>query len=119
MELKNALPKIITSELPGEKAKKIIERRQNSIPNAIKCGYPCVMAKAEGAMFEDVDGNLFLDWIGGVGVMNVGYSQPAVVKAVQYQAEKYFHSMMNITTHEGYIELAEKMNEIVPKIVDL
>lgn len=114
MELKNALPKIITSELPGEKAKKIIERRQNSIPNAIKCGYPCVMAKAEGAMFEDVDGNLFLDWIGGVGVMNVGYSQPAVVKAVQYQAEKYFHSMMNITTHEGYIALAEKMNEIVP-----
>ncbi|QAT42633.1 aspartate aminotransferase family protein [Aminipila luticellarii] len=114
MELKNALPKIITSELPGEKARRVIERRQGSIPNAIKCVYPCVMARAEGAMFEDVDGNLFLDWVGGVGVTNVGYSQPAVIKAVQNQAEKYFHSMMNITTHEGYIKLAEKMNEIVP-----
>ncbi|MFV0516936.1 MAG: aspartate aminotransferase family protein [Aminipila sp.] len=114
MELKNALPKIITSELPGEKAKKIIERRAESIPNAIKCIYPCVMERAEGAMFEDVDGNLFLDWIGGVGVTNVGYSQPKVIKAVQEQAEKYFHSMMNITTHEGYIKLAEKMNQIVP-----
>lgn len=114
MNLKNALPKIITSELPGEKAKKIIERRANAIPDAVKCIYPCVMSKAEGAMFEDVDGNIFLDWIGGVGVTNVGYSQPAVVKAVQKQAEKYFHSMMNITTHEGYIKLAEKMNEIVP-----
>lgn len=114
MELKNALPKIVTETLPGPKAKAIIERRGAAIPNAIRCAYPCVMARAEGAMFEDVDGNRFLDWIGGVGVTNVGYSQPAVIKAVQEQAEKYFHSMMNITTHEGYIKLAEKMNQIVP-----
>ncbi len=114
MELKNAIPKIVTSTLPGPKAKEIIDRRAAAVPDAIKCTYPVVIKRGEGAMIEDVDGNLFLDWIGGVGVMNVGYSQPDVVKAVQEQAEKYFHSMMNITTHEGYIKLAEKMNQIVP-----
>lgn len=65
-------------------------------------------------MFEDVDGNIFLDWVGGVGVLNIGYSQPEVIKAAKEQMDKYFHAMMNITTHERYIEFAEKMNEVVP-----
>ena len=65
-------------------------------------------------MIEDVDGNIFLDWVGGVGVMNIGYSQPQLIDAVKAQSEKFFHSMMNITTHEPYLDLAEKMNEIVP-----
>ena len=105
--LKNELPKIITSELPGAKAKEIIARRGKAVPNAIRCIYPCVMARAEGAMIEDVDGNLFLDWVGGVGVLNVGHCHPKLVRAVQEQAENYFHGMFNIVTHEGYVELAE------------
>lgn len=111
--LKNALPEIKTA-LPGPKAKKIIDRREAAMPGAIKCNYPCVINRGEGAMIEDVDGNIFLDWVGGVGVLNVGYSHPDLIEAVKKQTEKYFHAMMNIVTHEGYIELAEKMNEIVP-----
>lgn len=111
--LRDALPKVITS-LPGPRAKAIIDRRANAVPGAIKCTYPCVIERGEGAMFEDVDGNLFLDWIGGVGVLNIGYSRPELIEAVKAQSEKYFHGMMNIITHEGYIKLAEKMNEIVP-----
>ncbi|BCN30055.1 aspartate aminotransferase family protein [Anaeromicropila herbilytica] len=111
--LKNALPRINTP-LPGPKAKEIIDRRKEAMPDAIKCGYPCVISRGEGAMLEDVDGNIFLDWIGGVGVLNIGYSHPELIAAVKEQSEKYFHAMMNIVTHEGYIKLAEKMNEIVP-----
>lgn len=111
--LRTALPKIVTA-LPGPNAQKIIDRRATAMPNAIKCGYPCVIKRGEGAMFEDVDGNIFLDWIGGVGVLNIGYSNPELINAVKEQSEKYFHAMMNITTHEKYIEMAEKMNEIVP-----
>ena len=111
--LKNALPKINTP-LPGPKAKEILERRAAAIPTAIKSIYPCVISRGEGAMLEDVDGNLFLDWVGGVGVLNVGYSHPELIEAVTAQAQNYFHAMMNIVTHEGYIALAEKMNEIVP-----
>ena len=111
--LRNALPKIVTP-LPGPKAKEIIERRAKAMPDAIRCIYPCVIKRGEGAMFEDVDGNIILDWVGGVGVLNIGYSNEKAIEAVKAQSEKYFHSMMNITTHEGYIKLAEKLNEIVP-----
>lgn len=113
-ELRNALPHIKTSTLPGPKAQAIIDRRAKAIPNAIRCGYPLVVKRGEGAMVEDVDGNYFLDWVGGVGVLNVGYSQQPMIDAVKAQADNYFHVMMNIGTHEGYIALAEKMNEIVP-----
>lgn len=111
--LRNALPKVITP-LPGPKAKAIIDRRAKAMPNAIRCIYPVVISRGEGAMIEDADGNLLLDWIGGVGVMNIGYSNEKAIEAVKAQSEKYFHSMMNITTHEGYIKLAEKLNSIVP-----
>lgn len=112
--LKNALPKIITETVPGPKAKEVIERRANSIPSAIRCIYPIVIERGEGAMVEDVDGNMFLDWIGGVGVLNIGYSHPEIIEVVKKQSEKYFHGMFNIVTHEGYVALAEKLNQIVP-----
>ncbi len=111
--LKNALPKIITP-LPGPKAKAVLEQRKEVMPGAIKSVYPCVINRGEGAMFEDVDGNVFLDWVGGVGVLNIGYSHPELIEAVKEQSEKFFHAMMNIVTHEGYIRLAEKLNQIVP-----
>jgi len=112
--LRDSLPKIITDTLPGPEAKKIIDRRLKAIPSAIACMYPAVIKRGEGAMIEDVDGNLFLDFVGGVGVLNIGYSQPEIVDAVKAQAEKYFHGMMNIVTHEGYVELAEKLAAIAP-----
>ncbi|MBP1757861.1 MAG: gabT [Firmicutes bacterium] len=112
--LAKELPGIITETLPGPKAKAIIDRRAAAVPSAVKCVYPVVISRGEGAMLEDVDGNRFLDWIGGVGVLNIGYSQPEVVEAVKAQAERYFHGMFNIVTHEGYVSLAEKLASIVP-----
>ncbi|MGI6737575.1 MAG: aspartate aminotransferase family protein [Anaerovoracaceae bacterium] len=111
--LREALPKINTP-LPGPKAKELIAKRAEVMPNAIACGYPLVIKRGEGAMFEDVDGNYILDWVGGVGVLNIGYSRPELIEAVKDQADKYFHAMMNITTHKPYLDMAEKMNEIVP-----
>lgn len=112
--LKDRLPKIMTKTLPGPVAAEIIRRRENTVPDAIACMYPCVMKRAQGAIIEDVDGNLFLDWVGGVGVLNVGHNHPRVVEAVKQQADQYFHGMFNIVTHEGYIELSEKISEIAP-----
>ncbi|MBE6829507.1 MAG: aspartate aminotransferase family protein [Ruminococcaceae bacterium] len=112
--LKDELPKIITKTVPGEKSEALIARREKATPGAIRCVYPCAMKRAQGAIIEDMDGNFFLDWIGGVGVLNIGHCHPEVVEAVREQAGKYFHGMFNIVTHEGYVALAEKMNEIVP-----
>ena len=112
--LREALPKIITGTVPGPKSKALIARRAEAVLGAVRCGYPCVISRGAGAMFEDVDGNRFLDWIGGVGVLNIGYSHPEIIEAVKAQSEDYFHGMLNIVTHEGYVRLAEKMNAIVP-----
>ncbi len=111
--LKDKLPNIVTQILPGPKSQAVLDRRKEAIPNAIGNRYPCVIKKGAGAVFEDLDGNIFLDWVGGVGVLNIGYSHPEVVEAVKEQADNYFHAMMNIVTHEGYIALAEKLNTVV------
>jgi 4-aminobutyrate aminotransferase/(S)-3-amino-2-methylpropionate transaminase len=113
MSLREALPKVNTA-LPGPKAKEILEKRARVIPTAVKSIYPLVIKRGEGAVFEDADGNIFLDWVGGVGVLNIGYSHPALIAAVKEQSEKYFHSMMNIVTHTGYLDLAEALNRIAP-----
>lgn len=113
--LKEALPEIITGQVPGPKAKALLEKRDAALPKAL-CGYtyPICISRGEGAMLEDMDGNRFLDFIGGVGVLNIGYSRPEVVEAVKAQAENYFHCIFNVVAHEGYIELAEKLDEIMP-----
>lgn len=112
--LREELPKIITEKVPGPKSQALIDRRHAAIPDAIGCAYPVAIKRGEGAMVEDLDGNIFLDWVGGVGVLNVGYSQPSMIAAVKEQADRFFHGMFNIVTHEGYVALAEKLNEIVP-----
>lgn len=112
--LREALPTIITKTVPGPKSQDLIRRRADATAQAVGCAYPVAIARGEGAMIEDLDGNYFLDWIGGVGVLNVGYSQPEIIDAVKAQADKYFHGMFNIVTHEGYVALAEKLNSIVP-----
>jgi 4-aminobutyrate aminotransferase/(S)-3-amino-2-methylpropionate transaminase len=84
------------------------------MPAAIKSIYPVVIERGEGAMLEDIDGNVFLDWIGGVGVLNIGYSHPELIAAVKEQSEKFFHSMMNITTSTKYLDYAEAMGKIAP-----
>ena len=114
MMLRDELPRIITESVPGPKAKEVIARREVAVPGAIRCVYPCVMDHAQGAIIEDVDGNRFLDFVGGVGVLNIGHCHPEVVEAVKAQADNYFHGMFNIVTHEGYVALAEKLNNIVP-----
>ncbi len=111
--LRESLPKIVT-QVPGPKARAVLERRARVVPAQIKCPYPLVIDRGEGAMIRDVDGNVFLDWVAGVSVLNVGYSHPAVLEAVLNQASRFFHGMMGVTTHEPYIALAEKMNALVP-----
>lgn len=114
MALRDALPKIITGTMPGPKSQMLINRRKQAAASAVSCVYPVAIARGEGAMIEDLDGNRFLDWIGGVGVLNVGYSQPEIIDVVKAQSKKYFHGMFNIVTHEGYVALAEKLNQIAP-----
>lgn len=113
--LRTMLPKIVTGTVPGPKSQALFERKRNTMPNALFGGvYPVTIARGEGAMFEDLDGNVFLDFLGGIGVLNIGYSHPEVIEALKAQTEKYFHTLSVVVTHEGMVELSEVMSKLLP-----
>ncbi|MCL4530191.1 MAG: acetyl ornithine aminotransferase family protein [Chloroflexi bacterium] len=99
--------------LPGPKAKALIERDHKVISPSYPRGYPFVMDHGKGTEVWDVDGNRFLDFMGGIAVVSTGYAHPKVVKAIQEQAEKFIHISSDFY-HEKWIQLAEKLNEIAP-----
>jgi len=99
--------------LPGRKAMELIERDGSVISPSYPRGYPFVMDHGKGSEVWDVDGNRFLDFMGGIAVVATGYSHPQVVKAIQDQAEKFIHISSDFY-HEKWIQLGEKLNEIAP-----
>ncbi len=72
------------------------------------------VASAKDASIIDVDGNEWIDFAGGIGVVNAGHCPEPVVKAIQEQAAKYIHTSFNVVTYEPYIELCEKLCEVLP-----
>ena len=100
--------------MPGPKSQELLKLRAENVPIGVSGVVPTFIQRGEGALFEDVDGNVFLDFAGGLGVLNIGYSHPEVVEAVKQQCDKYFHSSINIVLYEQYVRLAEKLNQLVP-----
>jgi 4-aminobutyrate aminotransferase len=98
---------------PGPKGKKIVARDDKAIATSTKTS-PIVAKKATGVYVEDVDGNLFIDFTSGIGVCNIGFSNPRVVKAVKDQAEKLMHFAGTDFYYEIQVKLAEKLAKITP-----
>ncbi len=99
--------------LPGPKAKALINRDSSVISPSYPRGYPFVMDHGKGTEVWDVDGNRFLDFAAGIAVVSTGHSHPKVVKAIQDQAEKFIHISSDFY-HTKWIELAERLNDIAP-----
>jgi len=99
--------------LPGLKAQKMIERDKVVISSSYPRDYPFVMDHGKGTEVWDVDGNRFLDFMGGIAVVATGHSNPKVVKAIQEQAEKFIHISSDFY-HEHWVALGEKLDEIAP-----
>ena len=106
-------PEIKTS-LPGPKARAVIDRDQKRVSTSYTRSYPFVMARGEGAIVEDVDGNCFLDCAAGIAVTSTGHSHPEVVKAIVEQAGKFLHMSGTDFYYEPQVRLAEQMADIVP-----
>ena len=75
---------------------------------------PIYAAAAENATITDVDGNVFIDFAGGVGVVNAGHAHPRVVAAVAEQAERFLHTDYTVVPYETYVALAERLCALVP-----
>ena len=104
----------IKTPLPGPKAKAIIEKDAQFVSPSYTRDYPLVIARGEGAVVEDVDGNVFLDCAAGIAVNSTGVSHPDVVKAIADQAAKFIHMSGTDFYYEPQVRLAEEMASIVP-----
>jgi 4-aminobutyrate aminotransferase / (S)-3-amino-2-methylpropionate transaminase / 5-aminovalerate transaminase len=104
----------LRTEIPGPKSKALMARREAAIPRGPYHATPVFTARAEGAVIEDVDGNTFLDFAGGIGCLNTGHRPAQIEAAVHQQLEKYLHLCFSVTPYEGYIAVAEKLNSLAP-----
>jgi 4-aminobutyrate aminotransferase len=104
----------IRTPLPGPKAAEIISRDSAYVSPSYTRDYPFVMARGEGAVVEDVDGNVFIDCAAGIAVNGTGHSHPEVVAAITDQARKYLHMSGTDFYYEPQVKLAEEMARIVP-----
>ena len=104
----------LRTEIPGPRSREILEREARAVARPLIVHSPVVAAEARGSTITDVDGNTFIDFVGGVGVMNVGHGHPAIVQAIQEQAERFLHTDYTVVAYELYIELAERLGALVP-----
>jgi 4-aminobutyrate aminotransferase/(S)-3-amino-2-methylpropionate transaminase len=104
----------IKTEIPGPRSRELMERRYKAVSSGVAIATPMFAREAKGALLTDVDGNTFIDFGGGIGVMNVGHTDSRVVEAVKAQVERLTHSCFYVTEYEGYLELAERLNAMAP-----
>lgn len=104
----------LTTPIPGPLSKSLAARRMQAVPLGIAHSTPVYAERASGALLTDVDGNTLIDFAGGIGVLNVGHTNPKVVQAASTQLGKFTHACFSVTPYEGYVALAEKLNAITP-----
>jgi 4-aminobutyrate aminotransferase len=107
------LPHLVTS-LPGPKAKQLVDRDHHVVSPSYTRDYPLVAKTGRGAMVEDVDGNIFLDFAAGIAVVSTGHCHPEVVAAIQKQAAELIHMSGTDFYYPSLVELAEKLASIAP-----
>src|ERR1700753_1241490 len=104
----------LKTPIPGPKSQSLSARREQAVPRGLSHGTPIYVAKAEDAWLEDVDGNRYIDFAGGIGCLNVGHRQEAVLTAIKDQVDRFLHTCVQVTPYESYVRLAERMNEVTP-----
>ncbi len=104
----------LRTSIPGPRSQALMNRRHAAVVQAAFHATPVFVAKAEGAVVEDVDGNRLIDFAGGIGCLNTGHRAPAVVEAVRRQLDRFLHTSFNVLPYESYIAVCEKLNALVP-----
>jgi 4-aminobutyrate aminotransferase / (S)-3-amino-2-methylpropionate transaminase / 5-aminovalerate transaminase len=102
------------TDIPGPRSRALLERRERAVPRGPFNVAPIFVKLARGAIVEDVDGNTYVDFAGGLGCLNVGACAKDVVEAVSEQAGEFTHTCFHVSMHEPYVELAERLNKLTP-----
>lgn len=93
----------------------LLAARSQNVARGVVTAHPIVVSRAEGSHVRDTDGRRYLDFVGGIGVLNVGHNHPRVVAAVRKQLELVTHTAFQVAAYEPYIALAERLNALIGK----
>jgi 4-aminobutyrate aminotransferase/(S)-3-amino-2-methylpropionate transaminase len=104
----------LKTAIPGPKSQELLARRAAAVSAALYQSTPIAVARASGSLVEDVDGNILLDLVGGIGALAVGHAPPQVTEAIKAQAEKYLHVCAIVSNYEPYVAVCEQLNAITP-----
>jgi 4-aminobutyrate aminotransferase / (S)-3-amino-2-methylpropionate transaminase / 5-aminovalerate transaminase len=104
----------LKTEVPGPRSRAVLDRLAASVAAPLAITFPVVAAEARGATITDLDGNVFIDFAGGVGCLNVGHSHPHVVAAAQEQLERFSHTDFTVVPYEVYATLSERLLALAP-----
>ncbi|HZT92014.1 MAG TPA: 4-aminobutyrate--2-oxoglutarate transaminase [Gaiellaceae bacterium] len=104
----------LRTAVPGPRSREILERLRASVAAPLAITFPIAAAETRGATITDVDGNVFIDFSGGVGCLNVGHSHPHVVQAAQEQLERFSHTDFTVVPYEVYATLSERLLALAP-----
>ena len=104
----------LKTALPGPRSLELAARRDAAVPRGVGHATPVYAASARGALLTDVDGNVLIDFAGGIGTLNVGHANPEVVRAAAAQLERFTHTCFSVVPYEAYVALAEKLNALAP-----
>jgi 4-aminobutyrate aminotransferase/(S)-3-amino-2-methylpropionate transaminase len=92
----------------------LVARREAAVPRGVASAAPIYAKYAENAELWDVEGNRYIDFVGGIGVLNTGHRHPKVIAAAKAQEDQYTHTSFQVVPYGPYIELAEKLNALAP-----
>jgi 4-aminobutyrate aminotransferase / (S)-3-amino-2-methylpropionate transaminase / 5-aminovalerate transaminase len=100
--------------IPGPRSRALLERERRAIAHPLIVHLPIFAERAENATITDVDGNVFVDFAGGVGVVNAGHAHPRIVEAVVEQAARFLHTDFTVVPYEPAVALAERLCAVAP-----
>jgi len=92
----------------------LLARRTAAVPRGIATATPVFTERAENARLWDVEGREYIDFAGGIAVLNTGHRHPKVIEAVRTQLDRVTHTAFQVSAYEPYVELAEKLNARAP-----
>ena len=92
----------------------LLERRNAAVARGVSLAHPVFIERAENALLWDADGRRYVDFAGGIAVLNVGHRHPRVLEAVARQLDAVTHTCFQVTGYEPYVELAERLNRLAP-----
>ena len=106
--------RLLRTEIPGPLSTELAARKHQAVASGVSTTMPVFATRAGGGVVQDVDGNTLIDLGSGIAVTTVGASAPRVVEAVQAQVEAFTHTCFMVTPYEGYVAVAERLNQLTP-----